>query len=177
MPKIPQNASVNTRYGDTFKRVFTVSCLLMFLLIIGIPSADAASNTLVVGATVISKSNCKFNSATSALIFGALDPGSTTDAVKTTSVNFICHGSAPMATYAISTDDGLHESGPGANRMKNTAVPTEYLPYALSLTPTSGTVPKNETRTLTITGTVTSQNYRSAYTGDYADTVVISLTP
>ena len=82
-----------------------------------------------------------------------------------------------MATYAISTDDGLHESGPGANRMRNTAVPTEYLPYALSLTPTSGTVPKNETRTLTITGTVTSQNYRSAYTGDYVDTVVISLTP
>lgn len=177
MKRIPQNASLLSVFDDMIKRSFIVLCPLLFLLVIGLPSAGAASNTLVVGATVLSKSNCKFNSRTSALNFGVLDPGDTTDAVKTTSVDFVCHGSAPIATYAISADDGLHESVPGANRMVNTAVPTEYLPYALSLTPTSGTVLKNETQTLTITGTVTSQNYRSAYTGNYVDTVVISLTP
>jgi hypothetical protein len=162
--------------GAPVKSLF-VTCLLIFLMFINVSFANAASNTLVVGATILSKSNCKFKSAASALNFGALDPGNTTDAVKTTSVDYVCHGSAPMATFAISTDDGLHNSGPGANRMRNTAVADEYLPYALSLSPTSGTVPKNETRTLTITGTVTSQNYRSAYAGGYADTVVISLTP
>jgi len=177
MVKIPQNPSANTRYGEAFKRLRIVPCLLLFLLVISIPVAGAASNTLTVGATIISKSNCKFNSAGSALNFGALDPGNTTDVVKSTSVEYVCHGSAPMATYAISSDDGLHESGPGANRMINTTVPNEYLPYSLSLSPTSGTVLKNETRTLTITGTVTSQSYRSATAGNYADTVVISLTP
>jgi len=172
-----QNASELPGNRGTPVRSLFVPCLLVFLLILDMPVANAASNTLVVGATILSKSNCKFKSAASALNFGALDPGNTTDAVKTTFVDYVCHGSAPMATFAISTDDGLHKSGPGANRMRNTAVPTEYLPYALLLSPTSGTVPKNETRTLTITGTVTSQNYRSAYTGAYTDTVVISLTP
>jgi len=177
MLRFLQKFSRITHFGSAPNRSLIVMYLLICHLIISITVADAASNTLTVGATVISKSNCKFKSATSALNFGALDPGNTTDAVDTTSVNFVCHGSAPMATYAISTDDGLHETSPGANRMRNTAVPTEYLPYSLSLTPTSGTVAKNAIQTLTITGTVTSQNYRSAYAGDYADTVVISLTP
>ncbi|MRR06689.1 MAG: hypothetical protein EG828_07065 [Deltaproteobacteria bacterium] len=175
--KLLRNTLASTHLRDEPKKPLILLSLLTFLLMICIPSADAASNTLVVGATILSKSNCKFNSAGSALNFGALDPGNTTDVVKSTSVEYVCHGSAPMATYAISTDDGLHASGPGASRMINTTAPGEYLPYALSLSPTSGTVPKNETRTLTITGTVTSQNYRSAYTGDYVDTVVISLTP
>jgi hypothetical protein len=177
MLRLLQNKSGSSRFCGGGIQAFILSCLLIFLLMIFIPNADAASNTLVVGATVVSKSNCKFNSRTSALNFGVLDPGSTTDVEKSTSVEYVCHGSAPIATYAISADDGLHESVPGANRMRNTAVTTEYLPYALSLTPTSGTVLKNETQTLTITGTVTSQNYRSAYTGNYVDTVVISLTP
>jgi spore coat protein U-like protein len=151
--------------------------LLIFLLLIGIPFANAGSGTLTVGATILSKSNCKLNSTSSSLNFGALDPGDTTDAVATTSVNFVCHGSAPMATYAFSTDNGLNESGPGSYRMRNTATPTEFLPYALSLSPMSGTVPKNSTRTLTITGTVTSQNFRTAAAGNYADTVVITLVP
>ncbi|MHC1697415.1 MAG: spore coat protein U domain-containing protein [Geobacteraceae bacterium] len=154
-----------------------MSYLIVFLQVLGSSLADAASNNLIVGATVISKSNCKFNSAASAIDFGALDPGNTTDVVKSTTVDFVCHGSAPLATYAISTDDGRYESGFGAYRMRNSLQLTEYLPYSLSLTPTTGTIPKNATRTLTITGTVTSQDYRAAYAGNYADTVVISLTP
>jgi len=175
--KILQNVSASTLCGDEPKKSFVVSFLLIFILIVCIPVADAASSSLIVGATILSKSNCKFKSAGSALNFGTLDPGNTTDVVKTTSVDYVCHGSAPIATYAISTDDGRYETGPGAYRMRNSALPSEYLPYALSLTPTSGTILKNDTRTLTITGTVTSQNYRSASVGDYADTVVISLTP
>jgi hypothetical protein len=171
------NPSESLGSRDIPVTVLVVACLLIVLIIVSVSVASAGSNSLTVGATVISKSNCKFNSAASALNFGAIDPNNTTDVVKTTSVNFVCHGSAPIATYAISTDDGRYESGPGAYRMRNASLPTEYLPYSLSLSPTSGTVAKNATQTLTITGTVTSQNYGSAYAGNYADTVVISLIP
>jgi spore coat protein U-like protein len=150
--------------------------LLLLTFASGIPIADAGTGTLTVGATVISKNNCKFRSGPATVNFGALDPGNTTDITQTASMQFRCNGSAPMATFAFSTDDGLYETGPGANRMKH-ATETEYLPYSLSLSPVSGTVPKGVEQTLTISGTVTSSNYRSAYAGNYRDTVVISITP
>lgn len=82
-----------------------------------------------------------------------------------------------MATFFISDDDGLHKTGPNANRMRHTTLVTEYIPYTFSLNPTSGTVPKNEVQTLTISGTVNGINYQDAVTGNYSDTVVITLEP
>jgi spore coat protein U-like protein len=82
-----------------------------------------------------------------------------------------------MATFFISDDDGLYETGPNANRMRHTTLGTEYIPYTFTLNPTSGTVPKNSTQTLTITGTVNGVTYQDAATGNYSDTVVITLAP
>jgi len=150
---------------------------VLFFSVIGIPIASAGTSTLTVGATVISKSNCKFSSGAATLNFGAIDPGNTADITGTASMQFVCNGSAPLATFAFTTDDGLYEAGLGANRMRNTTTITEFLPYTLSLTPLSGTIPKGVEQTLTINGTITSANYRGAYAGNYTDTVVISLTP
>lgn len=150
---------------------------ILCLLAAAATSFAAGSNVLSVTATILSKSNCKFNTATSALAFGTLDPGSSSDATASTTVTFSCGGSAPTATFAITHDDGLYETGPGSPRMRNTTVTTEYLPYSLSLNPASGTVPKNTNQTLTINGTIQSSALQGAYAGSYADTVVISIAP
>jgi spore coat protein U-like protein len=113
------------------------------------PVNAADTSTVTVNATVVSKNNCKFNSATVALAFGTLDPANPDDKTVNTTINFRCAGSSPMATFFMSDDDGLNETGPNANRMKHSTIGTEYIPYAFTLNPTSGTVPKNTVQTLT----------------------------
>jgi len=156
-----------------------VLCLLLLKVMCAAYAQAAGSNTLAVAATVISKNECKFNSKakTETLDFGSIDPAWTADVTKTTTVQFVCNGSSTNATFVFTSDDGLNKTGPGANRMQHATVTTEYLPYSLSLSPKSATVPKGVDQTLTITGTVSSLNYRSAYAGAYSDTVVISLSP
>lgn len=147
------------------------------LIFMAVSIGYAASSTVSVTAVVLSKSNCKFNSATAALNFGNLDPTTPIDRTITTSITFICHGSANPATFSITDDDGLYKTGTDANRMRHTTVITEYLPYSLTLNPTSGTVPKNTNQTLTISGTVKGTDYQNAYVGNFSDTVIISISP
>ncbi len=153
--------------------------LLALLLSLIATAGYAADNTTVsVTATVLSKSNCKFSPPrTAALNFGTLDPANPVDKNASTSIIFRCGGSAPMATFFISDDDGLYETGPNANRMRHTTITTEYLPYSFTVSPTSGTVPKNTDQTLTISGTVRGADYQDASVGAYSDTVVISIEP
>jgi len=157
-----------------------VIILIIFgLLLLGINGMSLASDTQMVAvtATVLSKSQCKFNSKTSTLNFGNLDPANPIDKTTSTSITFRCGGSAPNATFSITDDDGLYETDPDANRMRHTTISTKYLAYSLTLNPTSGTVPKNTDQTLTITGTVRGVDYQDALAGIYSDTVVISIAP
>lgn len=157
--------------------LISAHCLLFLTAVLWTPVACAGTGTLTVGATVLSKNNCKFRSGAATLNFGALNPANTTDVTQTASMQFRCQGSAPMASFAFSTDDGLYKTGPGANRMRHQTEISEYLPYSLSLSPASGTIPKGEEQTLTITGIVTSSHYRAAFAGNYRDTVIISINP
>jgi spore coat protein U-like protein len=165
--------------SGSFKKMSVFPFLLVFLAAM-VPSVAHASGTktLTVTAAVLSKSKCKFNTANATLNFGALDPGNSSDVTQTASVQFVCNGSAPTAAFAFTTDDGLYESGPGANRMRHAAPATsEFLPYSLSLSSNNGTVPKGVTQTLAVTGTISALNYRPALAGNYADTVIITLNP
>ena len=157
-------------------KAFTLALILSILGMASIGNA-AGANVVTVSATVLSKSQCKFNSKTSTLNFGDLDPANPVDKTVSTSVTFRCGGSAPNATFSITDDDGLYETGPDANQMRHTTITTEYLAYSLTLNPTSGTVPKNTDQTLTIMGTVRGVDYQDALAGSYSDTVVISITP
>jgi hypothetical protein len=132
--------------------------------------ADIGS--LAVSATVLSKSNCKFSTTTGDLIFGTIDSGGTADVSATASLEFRCNGSAPIATYLITDNDGLN-----ANRMAHTTLAGNFLPYQLSYTPTTGSVPRGDILTLAITGTVRSSDYRAAMAGAYSDTVILSILP
>jgi hypothetical protein len=157
-------------------RIFPVASILFVLGITSIVNA-ADTHMVAVTATVLSKSQCKFNSKTSNLNFGNLDPANPIDKTTSTSITFRCGGSAPNATFSITDDDGLYETGPNANRMRHTTITTEYLSYSLTLNPTSGTLPKNTDQTLTIAGTVKGVDYQDALSGSYSDTVVISIAP
>jgi hypothetical protein len=155
-----------------------ISFIGLFLFVALLQIVDAADTGIVtVSATVVSKNNCKFNSATAALAFGNLDPANPVDKTVSTSVTFRCMGSSSMATFFISDDDGLYETGPNANRMRHATLVTEYIPYVFTLNPISGTVPKNSTQTLIISGTVNGVAYQNAATGNYSDRVIISLAP
>lgn len=154
---------------------FPVAVALFLLAAPG--TARGGTAAVSVTATVLSKSNCKFDSKTATLGFGSLDPGNSVDATAGVQIGFVCRGSAPQATFVIVGDDGLYETGPGNSRMRHATILTEFLPYSLVLNPSSGTVPKNAPQTLTISGTVRGIDYQGANAGNYSDMVVISINP
>jgi spore coat protein U-like protein len=152
--------------------------ILPFLLVpLAGTGRGADSAVLSVSATLLSKSQCKFNSSAATLDFGNLDPANPVLATATTTLPMVCHGSAPIATFQVTDDDGLFETGPNANRMRHQTNPAAYLPYQLSYSPATGSIPKNATQTLTITGQIQGSDYQSALAGTYADTVILTIQP
>lgn len=149
---------------------FFMTALILMSLPIAVWGADIGA--LSVSATVLSKSNCKFSTPTGDLIFGTIDSGGTADVSATASLTFRCNGSAPIASYLLSDNDGLN-----TNRMAHTTLAGNFLPYELSYTPTTGSVPRGDPVTLSITGTVRSSDYRVAMAGAYSDTVILSILP
>jgi spore coat protein U-like protein len=141
-----------------------------------VPAAFGDTGTLAVTATVLSKSNCKFNTKTATLDFGALDPAVAADVNATASVGFVCRGSAPVAAFLFTDDNGQNPSGPGFRRMRHAAAP-EFLPYGLAFSPASGTIPKNAPGTLTFSGTVRWADFHGSMAGAYTDSVVVSILP
>lgn len=149
----------------------------MLLLCAANPALAGGGTVVSVGATVLSNSNCKFNNPPSAaLAFGNIDPSSGANATATATLTIRCGGASPSVTFALSHDSGLHETGPDANRLKHATL-NEYLPYGFTLTPSSGTIPKNTNQTITIDGTITPASFQNATMGTYADTVVVTLNP
>ena len=154
--------------------------LLSLLLLATIASSisfAAASINFTASAVVLSKNQCRFLSNNFTLDFGNLDPTSGATVNASATVNFRCQGSDPVASYSISDDDGLHETGPNANRMQHAINAAEYIPYSLTMSPLSGSAPKNVPQTLTVDGTINGPDYATALIGAYADTVVISILP
>ncbi|PLX87872.1 MAG: hypothetical protein C0619_13855 [Desulfuromonas sp.] len=157
----------------------TILIILLPFFFLGWIDCSQAANTVSLGVsvTVTSKNQCKFNTKNAALAFGDIDTFDSVDVQATASLRFICIGKDNPATFLITQDDGLYESGLNAPNMIHTVQAGVFLPYELSLSPLSGSVPKNAEQTLTVTGTVRSANYRSAMIGDYSDTVTISIFP
>ncbi len=153
--------------------------LVLVALLCGASSHVAvADGALVsVSATVLSRSSCKFRTSSAALPFGTLDAALTADRVVNATLDFRCQGSAPIASFIFSSDDGLNESGPARPRMRHATAPTEYLPYSLGLSPATGTIGKGVTGTLTLTGTVTPADVAGSIAGSFSDTVTLTLLP
>lgn len=152
-------------------------CLGFLALASAVPVKAADGASVPVSATVLSKSNCKFRGAKSvALAFGNIDPASVSAATASTGLVIRCAGSAGMASYALTLDGGLYGTGPGALRMKHASL-NVFLPYSVSVTPSSGSVAKNVDLDITVSGSVAAADFQNATMGGYADTLVITLNP
>ena len=153
--------------------------LLIFVLLTLASLANAAdSGVLTVSATVLSKGQCRFNSSTSALNFGSLDPANPIDKIATTTIIFRCQANGnALITFFVTDNDGLYKTGPDTPRMRHTTQTSEYLPYTLTYNPSSGSVPKVTDQNLTVSGTVRGNDYQDAYAGNYSDTVTLSINP
>lgn len=149
----------------------TLACLAA-----AVPPAFGDTSSVAVTATVITRSNCRFDSRRSTLDFGALDPAVAADVNAVAAIDYVCRGSARVAAFVFTGDDGRNPSGPGARRMRHAAAP-EFLPYGLDFSPPSGTIPRNVHRTLTISGTVRWADFRDAAAGAYTDSVIVSILP
>jgi spore coat protein U-like protein len=156
-------------------RNIAVACLLA----VGVCGSATADNmNMSVGATVVSQSNCQFRNVASLLLdFGAINPGSAANAVASTTFTIRCNGSANPATYSVTGGNGLYSSGPGSRRMRHQTTLTEFLPYALSFSPASATVPKGVDQTITVTGTIQPFQFANVAQGSYADTVLVTVSP
>lgn len=153
------------------------SPLLALMLAASLTAQAAGSSSLAVSAVLLSKSNCKFAAGAMVLDFGTLNPSSTSNATATATKGFSCEGAAPIATFTISAGNGLHSTGPGARRLQHATLATEFMAYALTLSPTSATVLKGSAQTLTVTGTIVPADFQNSPAGVYSDTVIITLTP
>lgn len=154
--------------------------LLLLAALVGAPAARclAANSTgLSVSAVLLSKNQCKFDTKNAVLDFGSLDPGNPVDVTVSAVLSYRCIGSAPIATFAFFDDDGLYETGVDLNRMQHATLPGTFIPYEFTLDHVAGTMPKNATQDLTVTGTLRGAGYQTALAGTYTDTVTITIIP
>ncbi len=138
----------------------------------------ADTSNISVNATILSSSNCLFRPPKNVTVdFGNLDPLSGLNINLGASLIIRCAGSAPIATFAISDDDGLNETGPNANRMQHTVVATEFIPYSLSFSPTTATIPRNTDQVISISATLNGTDYQNAILGTYTDVITLTIAP
>lgn len=145
------------------------------LFVAGLPLAGAQS--MAVTAFVVSKSNCKIDTANLLLAFGNINQASTTTA--TASVNGVvsCKGGKdPTVAVALTLGTGNHAAG-GWRRMLHGTVASEYMRYGVSISPATAIINKNSSLTFTVTGTVLAPDYQDVMAGNYSDTVIISVAP
>lgn len=132
---------------------------------------------MAVSAFVVSKSNCKIDTANLLLDFGTINPAST--ATATASVNGVvsCNGGKdPDVAVALTLGNGNNAAG-GMRRMQHTTVASEYLRYGLSISPANVIIKKNTGFTFTVSGTIMGSDYNDVMAGNYSDTVIISVAP
>ncbi|MGE5188863.1 MAG: spore coat protein U domain-containing protein [Gemmatimonadota bacterium] len=149
-------------------------------LLPAVPAFGASSAAVSVSAVILPKSNCRFSTKAATLAFGNLDPGAAVapaDVTVSAPLVFRCNGGPPTTMFLVTDDDGQNETVPGGNRMRHATLPGTFLPYAFSVAPGSGSIPRNTPQTVTVTGTVRGADYRDAVPGDYADAVVVAIDP
>jgi len=150
---------------------------LAFLAAAAMPVAAAGTYALAASATILSKSSCKFSSPNGFVMgFGTIDPSSSVNATASVNLSIVCNGSALLAFYVITSDNGLHSGGTGGLRLRHVTNPTAFMPYSLNV-PLPGSAPKGVTRTVAINGTITPAGFGNAIAGSYSDTVTLNITP
>jgi len=171
------------RDGLSMTRVLARASLVACAWLLGAAGLSwADTSTLAVSAVVVSKNNCKFATGTSPVAMvtnngTGIDPSLTAIATGNSTATFTCNGASSAATFTVTTNDGAHASGPGLRRMQHATLATNFLPYALAVSPSSATVSKGTPVTVTMTASVLSIDYQDAVAGTYSDTVTVTVSP
>ena len=148
----------------------------VMLAMASLPLGAATTQTLAISAVVLSKNVCRFQSTTSALNFGNINPTSASPVTASVTLTYRCNGSDPIATWSVGSDDGLYATGAGQPRMRHATLLTNYLPYTLTF-PASGSAPRNTNLNITVTGTILPASFSAAPAGSYSDTLILSILP
>jgi len=129
---------------------------------------------LCLGAT-----SCRFGAGQASLNFGVLDPASSSDSEVSVLMTLRCTGPPNIdpVPFSITDDDGLFETGPNQNRLRNTLISSEYIPYSFSVLPSSGLAPRNTSIDITIKAGIKASDIQNAYIGSYSDTITLTLSP
>lgn len=154
------------------KKLFVVAVAIAMIAMGG---TAMAVDTATVTVSAIVAQTCRFSSPTAALAFGTL-PSTAADVSAGTTLAFWC---TTGASYTITDDDGLYETGVNANQMRSTALATpQFMPYTLSYTPASGTgTGPSSPITMTLTGNILAASYASLPADVYQDTVTLTINP
>jgi spore coat protein U-like protein len=158
------------------RRMRMKKSMAVFIVLAVLAAGGAAwavdTNTLTVSASVTG--TCKFQAPkTSTLDFGALDPSNPVLVNGSGTTQFWC--TKGISTDVITANLGANPSGT-TRRMAGPG--GDFIPYSLVLTPIAGvnagpTLP----RTLNITGSVLAADYTGVSTGNYSDTVTLTINP
>lgn len=141
-------------------------------------TGGAMAQSMSARAVVVSKSNCRFDTTNLVLDFGTIDPGSASDATASVGGTVTCNGGpSSTVTLAFSLGSGTYSTGAGARSMRHATDVTEFLPYALGITPSSATIGKNGSLAFTLNGTIAPSQFQNVMAGSYADRVTISVAP
>lgn len=153
-----------------------IALAIAFLLPFAGSVIAATLGPITVGATILTKSNCRFSLKATTIPFGNLDPAVPVLVTASTTIDYRCLGAAGTAIFILSEDGGLNPLGV-QNQMEHLGIPGQFLPYTLTLVYTPPPIPKNTWFTLTINGSVSGADYQTVPAGAYEDTVVISIIP
>ena len=154
------------------KRALAAAAAIIVLIWLTGAGMASDSNTLTVQASVVG--TCKFNSSTSTLNFGSLDPSLGSNVNGSTTTLFWC--TKGVTTDAVSSSNGLNFAA-GKRGMKD-AVSGDVIPYTLGLSKDlNSNAGPTAPRTLTISGNILGADYTGKTAGSYSDTVTITLTP
>lgn len=153
------------------KVLLAVTMLALVVTLSSTITFAADTGTVNINANVVG--TCKFTTST-ANINVSLDPSVGGTVNGSGSLVFWC---TKNASYTVTDDDGLYETGANANRVFNSAA-SEYIPYTFSYNPTSGTGSGPVSPiTLNITASFAQTDYENASAGSYTDTVTITVNP
>jgi spore coat protein U-like protein len=157
--------------NKTMKKLFVTAAIALIFSIsmAGSEAMAGGSNTLTVTANVIQI--CSFQTATSSLDFGQIDPKGAGIKTATGTAAYYC--SDKDVTETIKSDNGANPNGT-QKQMKRIGIGDEYIPYSLTLTKA---VRMSNQGQLTFDGSILQADYADKSAGNYSDTVTIEIQP
>ena len=145
--------------------------LIVAMAMIAFSGVAVAGDTATVSVSANVVGTCLFDSG--GTITFSLDPATGGDVSgSVTQPEFWC---TKNATYSITDDDGINQSGT-THRMVHASLP-EYIPYTFTYTASGSGLGKTSPITMDISSTVVEADYVDASAGNYSDTVTLTITP